>query len=119
MKGNFHVRFLEEGKGAISSSYSAIKRIYTDTIYRVFRDQSKRRQKNAYGELTPRNILIRNPKSVRIRRICGIRVPFDLMNTISSIQTTMPITQFCPYPAVKFSLTDGIWISIYLSSTKI
>ena len=24
MKGNFHVRFLEEGEGAISPSYSAI-----------------------------------------------------------------------------------------------
>ena len=32
MKGNLHVRFSEEGKGAISSSYSAIKRIYTDMI---------------------------------------------------------------------------------------
>jgi|GEM_PF-3378584 len=28
MKGNFHVRFLEEGEGAISPSYSAI---FTDT----------------------------------------------------------------------------------------
>jgi hypothetical protein len=32
MRGNFHVRFLEEGKGAISSSYSAITRMHTDTI---------------------------------------------------------------------------------------
>ena len=30
MKGNFHVRFLEEGEGAISPSYSAIRRIFTD-----------------------------------------------------------------------------------------
>jgi len=30
MKGNFHVRFLEEGEGAISPSYSAIIRIFTD-----------------------------------------------------------------------------------------
>jgi hypothetical protein len=32
MKGNLHVRFLEEGEGAIPSSYSAIARILTDTI---------------------------------------------------------------------------------------
>ena len=30
MKGNFHVRFLEEGEGAIPSSYSAMTRIHTD-----------------------------------------------------------------------------------------
>ena len=36
--------------------------------------------------------LIRNPKSVSIRQIRVIRVPFSLMNTISSIQTTMLIT---------------------------
>jgi hypothetical protein len=30
MKGNLHVRFLEEGEGAIPSSYSAIARIFTD-----------------------------------------------------------------------------------------
>jgi hypothetical protein len=30
MKGNFHVRFLEEGEGAISPSYSAMTRIHTD-----------------------------------------------------------------------------------------
>jgi hypothetical protein len=30
---------------------------------------------------------IRNPKSARIRTIRGISVPFDLMNTTSSIQT--------------------------------
>ena len=33
MKGNFHVRFLEEGEGAISPSYSAMR---TDTIDPVF-----------------------------------------------------------------------------------
>jgi hypothetical protein len=27
MKGNFHIRFLEEGEGAISPSYSAIRLI--------------------------------------------------------------------------------------------
>lgn len=32
MKGNFHVRFLEEGEGAISPSYSAIGRIFTDNF---------------------------------------------------------------------------------------
>ncbi len=31
MKGNFHVRFLEEGEGAISPSYSAIR---TDQVIR-------------------------------------------------------------------------------------
>ena len=30
MKGNFHVRFLEEGEGAISPSYSAMTQIHTD-----------------------------------------------------------------------------------------
>jgi hypothetical protein len=35
---------------------------------------------------TERQIGIRNPKSVGIRRIRVIRVPFNLMNTISSIQ---------------------------------
>jgi hypothetical protein len=30
MKGNLHVRFLEEGEGAIPSSYSAIARILAD-----------------------------------------------------------------------------------------
>jgi len=32
MKGNFHVRFLEEGEGAISPSYSAMTRIHTDFV---------------------------------------------------------------------------------------
>jgi len=37
---------------------------------------------------------VRHPKSVRIRAIRVIRVPFFvLMNTISSIQTTTPITR--------------------------
>ncbi len=39
-----------------------------------------------HAELTERQIGIRNPKSVGIRRIRVIRVPFNLMNTISSIQ---------------------------------
>jgi hypothetical protein len=30
MKGNFHVRFLEEGEGAISLSYSAMTRMRAD-----------------------------------------------------------------------------------------
>ena len=38
-----------------------------------------------HAELTERQIGIRIPKSVNIRRIRVIRVPFDLMNTISSI----------------------------------
>jgi hypothetical protein len=33
MKGNFHVRFLEEGEGVISPSYSAI---YTDNPIRAY-----------------------------------------------------------------------------------
>jgi hypothetical protein len=37
---------------------------------------------------------VRHPKSVRIRAIRVIRVPFFvLMNTISSTQTTTPITR--------------------------
>src|SRR3972149_455416 len=32
MKGNFHVRFLEEGEGAISPSYSAMTRIHADFV---------------------------------------------------------------------------------------
>jgi hypothetical protein len=35
MKGNFHVRFLEEGEGAISPSYSAMTRMHADQIIRV------------------------------------------------------------------------------------
>src|SRR3989304_411701 len=34
MKGNFHVRFLEEGEGAISPSYSAMTRIRADQVIR-------------------------------------------------------------------------------------
>jgi hypothetical protein len=35
MKGNLHVRFLEEGEGAIPSSYSAIRRIITDLRFPI------------------------------------------------------------------------------------
>jgi len=56
MKGNFHVRFLEEGKGAISSSYSAITRMRTDTIDPVFVFNQKGENKMLHGELTDRII---------------------------------------------------------------
>jgi hypothetical protein len=79
MKGNLHVRFLEEGEGAIPSSYSAIARItrmHTDTIDPVFVFDQRGKNKMLRGELTDRNIWIGNLKSVIIRRIRVIRVPF-------------------------------------------
>jgi len=45
MKGNFHVRFLEEGEGAISPSYSAITRMHTDTIDPFFVSNQKEKTK--------------------------------------------------------------------------
>jgi len=46
MKGNLHVRFLEEGEGAIPSSYSAIARISTDTPNPCGVPRSTRRKEN-------------------------------------------------------------------------
>jgi len=40
-----------------------------------------------HGKLTDRKIWIRNPKSVKIRPICVIRVPFSLMKIILPLQT--------------------------------
>ena len=56
MKGNFHVRFLEEGEGAISPSYSAITRMFTDTIDPVFVFNQKGENKMLHGELIGKKI---------------------------------------------------------------
>jgi hypothetical protein len=44
-----------------------------------------------------------------IRAIRAIRVPFFLMNTISSTKTTMFITQPHPYPAVTDNLEKWLF----------
>ena len=82
MKGNFHVRFLEEGKRAISSSYSAMTRMNTDTID----------WKEIYGSDSP------NPRVSA--QSAASAFSFDLMNTTSSIQTTTPKTQPILFPTV-------------------
>ena len=44
MKGNFHVRFLEEGEGAISPSYSAMTRMRTVRKSKELTTNSQRTQ---------------------------------------------------------------------------
>jgi hypothetical protein len=67
-------------------------------------------KKNAYGELTYRKILIRKPKSVRIRRIRAIRVPFDLIILFLKSKQPCQLLNFFHILGSNFLLTDDTWV---------